>query len=366
MTSSIPAHGTYSGLPIPPAPAGTTAPVADTGGTASGYVTNNEFKRIAVTVAWTDAQGAQQQVTLEDAIAALSPADSAKVAKISSTGTVRGPKVRIWDPSSEAGVIPIAIGDDADTAATNPKPEVAGNNNNQRVIETHCKTPYYTYGTPSGGTALAQSRVETAVAGCTCDYGTADSTAIAKRPTYWNGLRYVAPEDASYPPPAGEASLNNNEAQSALCTACCRDHHDPASVAGAKFDPRNATRANGHYLLNTSTGALGSLTTSGQYTEACRLIRVNGSFALPRTCTTIIRTFWKHAATGRQPVTSSVERDDRLSEFCPELSRCPGCHADLRYQSRLQPCPSDNRRWRCNDVGVDEFVESGVYRHQPD
>lgn len=282
--------------------------VADTGATASGYVTNNEFKRIAVTVSWTDAQGASQHVTLEDAIAALSPADSAKVAKISSTGTVRGPKIRIWDPSSEAGVIPIAIGDNTDTAATNPKPEVAGNNNNQRVIET--RFDVLTYGTPSGGTALAQSRVETAVAGCTCDYANADATDIAKRPTYWNGIRYVAPENASYTPRAGEASLNNNEAQSALCTACCRDHHDPASVTGAKFDPRNANHGLGHFLLNTSTGALGSLTTSGQYTEACRLIRVDGYFRVAADMyddySNLLETRSDGTATGYLPKTSAT------------------------------------------------------------
>ena len=187
-----------------PEAGGSFALVSDTGPTPSGYVTNNEFKRIQVTVTWDDASGTEQAVTLESAISALSPQDSAKVAKVSSTGGARGPEVIIVDPSTEEGVIPIAVGDGSDTAATNPKPEVAGKSNSQRVIET--RFDVLTYAALSGGNALAQSRVETVVAGCTCDYGNAPSdTARGKRPTYWNGLRYVVPEDADYAPPAGGA-----------------------------------------------------------------------------------------------------------------------------------------------------------------
>lgn len=262
-----------------PTAGGTFALVADTGATASGYTTNNEFKRVQVNVAWKDAEGKDRTVTLEDAIASLSPADSSKLSKYSNSGAIRGPRVMIKDPTTEGGVIPIAIGDDTDTAATNPKPITAGNNNNQRVIET--RFDIYTYTGANGSTAQATSRIETALAGCTCSYANKDSTATAKRPTYWNGVRYVVPENASYTPLAGEATLNNNEAQSELCTACCRDHHDPQGVAGAKFDPRNANHSQGHYLLDSSTGATGSLvapSSGGTYTESCRLIRVDGYF----------------------------------------------------------------------------------------
>ncbi len=248
---------------------------ADTGETPAGYVSNNEFKRIQVKVAWTDATGASQEVALESAIAALSPQDTAKVAKVSSTGGPRGPEIIIKNPANEEGVIPIAVGDGTDTAATNPKPEVAGKSNSQRVIET--RFDVLTYAALSGTeNALAQSRVETIVAGCTCDYGNAPPTSSrGKRPTYWNGLRYVAPADATYAPPAGVATAV--EIQSAQCTICCRDHHDPSGVKGAKFDPRRADHT-AHQLFNASTGQLGDLSNAGKYTEACRLIRVDGIF----------------------------------------------------------------------------------------
>jgi type II secretory pathway pseudopilin PulG len=246
---------------------------ADTGETPSGYVSNNEFKRVQVKVGWTDATGASREVALESAIAALSPQDTAKIAKVSSTGGPRGPEIVITNPANEEGVIPIAVGDGTDTAATNPKPVVAGSGNSQRVIETSFDV--LTYAALSGtDNALAQSRVETVVAGCTCDYGNKPaSTTRGKRPTYWNGLRYVVPEDADYAPPAGVAS--DVDVQSTQCTICCRDHHDPAGVAGAKFDPRRADHTK-HQLYDPSTGQLGDLSGSGEYTEACRLIRVDG------------------------------------------------------------------------------------------
>ena len=185
-----------------PEAGGSFSAVADTGETAANYVDNNEFKRIQVKVAWNDATGTAQEVALEAAIAALSPHDTAKIAKASSSGGPRGPRIVIVNPASEEGVIPIAVGDGTDTAATNPKPEVAGNKS-ERVIET--RFDVLTYAALTDDTALAQSRVETIVAGCTCSYDNAPASITrGKRPTYWNGLRYAVPVDATYAPPAGE------------------------------------------------------------------------------------------------------------------------------------------------------------------
>lgn len=248
---------------------------SDTGVTANGYVENNEFKRIEVKVQWADATGTTQAVALEGALPALSPLDTAKVAKVSSTGGARGPEIIIVNPATEEGVIPIAVGDGTDTAATNPKPEVAGSSTSQRVVET--RFDVLTYAALTGDNALAQSRVETVVAGCTCDYGAAPASTDArgKRPSYWNGFRYVVPEDTDYVPPAGVSA--SATIQSSLCTACCRDHHDPATVEGARFDRRNANHAQ-HQLYDPATGQLGAASASGTYTESCRLVRVDGIF----------------------------------------------------------------------------------------
>ncbi|MDQ3524187.1 MAG: type IV pilus modification protein PilV, partial [Chloroflexota bacterium] len=259
---------------------------ANTGATPTGFDSNNEFKRIQVNVAWTDATGATRSTSIEDALAALDPADSAKLARLGAGMTPRKPKVIIWNPSNTEGVIPIAIGGGSETAATNPTPEVAGRNaGNARVIET--RFDILTYAALSGNRALAQARVETVVAGCQCD-----AVATAEqgfRPTYWDGERYVVPQRVSNNAPA-RAATNLSVAQSPQCTICCRDHHDPASAVGPKFSPFiathphfapdavNVTTTGMDTTLSTSTPVAVNPVTSGRYAEACRNIRVDGIF----------------------------------------------------------------------------------------
>lgn len=246
------------------------------GGTPSIYTTNNEYKLIAVTVSWTDANGATQSVGLEDAIGAISPADGAKVVlNNTSTSEPRYPRVLIYDPSNTAGVIPVAIGDGTDTAATNPKPEVASFKGKDIVTET--RFDVLTYAGLNNGSALAQSRVETVVIGCTCNASNAVSTDTAYRPTYWNGFRYAIPSKADYAPLSAAATLSNSDRpQSQYCNTCCRDHHDPSTLASGKpkFDPRRSTH--GHYKIDSGSLVLAGATDN--YTEACRLIRVEGIF----------------------------------------------------------------------------------------
>ena len=247
-------------------------PAADGGGVA--YTANNEYKRVAVTVTWTDATGTSQSIGIEDAIGAVSPSDGAKVVlNNTASSEPRYPRVLINDPSLTEGVIPIAVGNGTETAATNPKPEIAGNNNNQHVVET--RFDVLTYAGLNDNTAQVQSRVETVVVGCTCNAGNAVNTDASYRPTYWNGFRYAVPTAAAYAPKAGAATIANNvPPQSQYCNTCCRDHHDPSGVSGPKFDPRRSTHT--HYKI--VNGALVAAGANDDYVEACRLIRVDGIF----------------------------------------------------------------------------------------
>ena len=248
--------------------------VGDTGPTPAGYVANNEYKRVTVTVSWTDANGISQSIGIEDAIGAVSPEDGGKVVlNNTASSEPRYPRVLIRDPSLTEGVIPIAVGNGTETAATNPKPEISGNNNNQHVVET--RFDVLTYAGLNDNTATVQSRVETVVVGCTCNAGNAVNTDVSYRPTYWNGFRYAPPSVAAYAPKSGAASIANNAPpQSQYCNTCCRDHHDPSGVKGPKFDPRRSTHA--HYKV--VNGALVAAGANDDYVEACRLIRVDGIF----------------------------------------------------------------------------------------
>lgn len=236
-------------------------------GCTTGFAPNSEFKTVDIRVGWTDATGQARVVALEDAIAGLDPTDTARNVSIRRAAP-RGPKVIIYDPSTEDGVIPIAVGNGSETAATNPKP-VNVSRTGDDAIET--RFDVLTYSALTGGTALAQAKVETSVVGCTCT-NTATST-TGYRPTYWDGYRYVPPQQASVNATARAAT---GVTQSRYCTVCCRDHHDDGVAAGdPKFSPRSSDMHK-HYKLVSSV-----LTIAGandNYLESCRLIRVDGIF----------------------------------------------------------------------------------------
>jgi type IV pilus modification protein PilV len=256
--------------------------VDDIAALGADFTAENEFKRIVVRVGWTDATGADQVLVLEDAVGAVAPENTSRVASARGAAAARGPRVLIANPASEAGVIPIAIGDGSETAATNPRPRIAGNTN---VSLQETSYDIYTYAALTDSSdALAQSRVETYIVGCLCDTREATPTDITYRPTYWNGKRYVAPTRANYNPLAGPADLgrgNRADTQSPLCDQCCRDHQDPQGANGAKFSPRFG--AHKHYKWDLASGRLAADAdgnpieiTSGEFNEACRVIRVDG------------------------------------------------------------------------------------------
>jgi type IV pilus modification protein PilV len=246
------------------------------------YVLGKDFKRVLVTVSWTDATGVSQQVQMEDIIDGLDPAEAASLVKQSTSGG--GPRrleQRIVDPALDNMVIPIALGGGVDSAATNPKPTVVVGGN---VVET--RFDVLTYAFVTGGTATAQQKVETTQVGCTCAFDTTIPAATrGMRPTYWIGYRYATPiavaasGTESYKPQA-KADPASVGSQSAFCGICCRDHMDPSGVKGATFSPRYVTKNSSdvvtakheHYFDKAAL----SPATSGTYKEACRLIRVDG------------------------------------------------------------------------------------------
>lgn len=248
--------------------AGTTlfvGPLTDTGALPTTYASNNEFKTISVNVSWVDATGATIPVVVEDVISSLSPTDSAALGKLQGIVRPRGPEVIMTNPGLEAGVIPIALGADSATAATNPKPEVISQGSNSSVVET--RYDVLTYANINLTNVTAQQRVETAVLGCRCTRGT--GIQVGFRPTYWNGFRYVPPVTfPTMPVSVADTSVT----QSARCTACCRDHHDPSTAPGPKYDARR--NSHDHYLSSD----LATIVTSSAYNESCRLIRVDGFF----------------------------------------------------------------------------------------
>jgi prepilin-type N-terminal cleavage/methylation domain-containing protein len=288
------------------------------GGNTHQCISGKDFKVAEVAVSWRDASGASQSVSVEDAFGSIDPGDSARVSKNTTGTSARVVQVRINNPAGEAGVIPIAINTNdpnapVSTAATNPRPDVlTRNTNTQYVVET--RFDVLTYAGLTGGNYLAQSRVETSAIQCTCSTQLGTNTPTGFRPTYWNGSKYVAPSLATYNEPAGWTQANSAQSQkteSDKCSACCRDHHDPSGVTGAKFDPRRvestandgANQAHTHYKLLVNGTRQTLADSGGVYTESCRLIRVDGIF---RVAADMYSEYHNLLAVDNDPATTTV------------------------------------------------------------
>lgn len=249
--------------------------------TSSGATAPNlstaEFKRITLTATWVDASGSGRSLAVSTDVSPLSLTANRIPAAPGGAGSGGNAVVRQDNPAGP-GVIPIAIGGGDATAASNPRPEIIGKNQNQSVVGT--RFDVLTYEGLSGASVI-QRRVETAAISCTCEYGAGGTNLgeiyrTAQWPAEWTGERYqvIAPAGATVAP--GDALANKSGpaagvTQSPLCTECCRDHHD-ALANSTKFDPER-TSSYEHY--NASLTAVG--TSSGtQYIEACRLVRVDG------------------------------------------------------------------------------------------
>jgi type IV pilus modification protein PilV len=246
-----------------------------------------EFKQVAVQVGWTDADGQGRSIVLQDIVSSTSPGDSALTLR-DNDHVKRQPRVHIYTPS-EAGIIPIAIGDNLAAASSNPKPELS-----RRGTSTLTQFNVQTYRTETSN-PLLQRRIDFAIMNCDCRLGgTSTNANPAFEPTYWNGTRYVPPkrvpadaaDTATRPIAQSVTNLMNSELfEENICTSCCRDHHDPATATtkADPFRPRNDYSGGNHnhypdifpipedVVANPITG-------TGIYHEVCRLVRVDGIY----------------------------------------------------------------------------------------
>lgn len=246
------------------------------------------FNRMALAARWTDATGGTRTLTLQTDISPLSlSASKVLVDREPPDDLGLRPIVRRQSPLTE-GMIPIATGgaDGEATAATNPKPRLSSGDSGAYLSDTRFDILTYSRDqfTPEGF-ARFNKRIETAVVGCACrndlnGFPTSGANAAvnsflraqAFRPTVWDGRAYLPPVIAASGVTTSPAAVSQSE----LCDVCCRDHKDPSTESGAKYSPWQGQDP-AHYRYNTS----GSLVLAGageQYVEACRVVRVGGSF----------------------------------------------------------------------------------------
>lgn len=253
-----------------------------------------EYKKINLKADWVDAVGVTRTLSLDNIASILGLSSSGTLINTPLTTTSLTPAVHQPNPSLTDGVIPIAVGNNTDAASTNPKPTLA-----QTLPSTSFNTLTYTQGAlDSSITSTIQKRVETVVAECACKLSTTNPLssdvflgASTFRPTFWNGNKYVAPEDAKITP----YSAQHPDAlgtQDDRCTLVCRDHHD-TSTDTVKFDSVtgdlnrykatvNVTKVKGKSVVTVGLvrdaggDPVATTTTTDTYLDAARLIRVDG------------------------------------------------------------------------------------------
>lgn len=241
---------------------------------------NPEFIRVTLEASWTGANSAEgtHRLAMTSEFSALALRDSLLPPPPASNTTTGGPIVRTDNPAGP-GVIPIAVGGGDATAASNPRPEVVGKNNNTTVTGTRFDVLTYNGLT---GAAVIQRRVETAVIKCQCRLGAGGANLpeiyrTSEWPAIWTGERYdvYTPTPVSAAPGQGKNSgPTPGVDQSPLCQECCRDHFDGTTAGAAKFDPE---RSGGHEHFLVSGGALTVPAANDvDYVDSCRVIRVDG------------------------------------------------------------------------------------------
>lgn len=246
-----------------------------------------QYKQIELGFQWTDASGATRTMNMVTAVSPLSLSSSGLLVTQPPAGFISArPVVRRVTPEG-AGIIPIALADGSETAATNPRPKLGGTKDS---LVSDTRFEVLTYREESSTVAQIQERIETAVVGCKCRQDTtgfdadldALQTAVGYRPTFWSGTRYDNPEVATDAVTTGPEPNGNGAGafvQSDLCDVCCRDHKDPAGVTGPKFDPWRDTHAHCASIdVSSGTPVCVAPGEGDPYLEACRLIRVDGVF----------------------------------------------------------------------------------------
>jgi type IV pilus modification protein PilV len=251
-----------------------------------------QYKQINVTTAWTDASGQSRVLELSTIVSPISvdTSNNSLVTQLLTPTISNTPVVRQYNPAATAGVIPIAMSNNtADTAATNPQPEILGSKTQLLAGVSYNVLTYTAPATVAGNANETQitKLVDTRVIRCSCKYGAGltDTTNVFTqpyRPTFWGkDFKYTSPEATSSK--TSNYGADPSATQDEFCDICCRDRNDTGSET-VLFNPWNSDY--GHYFYSgatltavpgcDATGCSGTDTTA--YVNACRLIRVDGQY----------------------------------------------------------------------------------------
>lgn len=245
----------------------------------SGTSVSN-YKLVKVSVKWLDENGDENTVSLEDIISQASPEDSALL--VQERGTAIDPVVGyVPQPAPEViRVATLGLGGGRFKETSKPLPDVLRND-----FSTITTFSTVTFDEDSSGNFATVRREEFFVINCQCQYDSSSSNE-GREPTKWNGKEFVLGAEVSNKPTGAVSGTITG--QPALCTQCCRDHHD-STGATSLFDPfrpdtdydDSVTGDHNHYFPDDAGDLVTALAADGdEYLEACRFVRLDGRLRL--------------------------------------------------------------------------------------
>ena len=259
-----------------------------------------DFKKITVTVSWTDERDSSQNVTIESYINSSSPGSTALALNPPTGG--EAPKIP-YNPGT-LPIIPIehtiaGTGTFTIQEATTPEPEVDSRSGTSQVTFEEI-----TYGN-LGGNNVIFNRDENRTVNCVCEQVSSRTKSNGDPDPGLNPTIFDYQEDGVQDDrwrvgdtdtvkavgvrATGNVSISGTtfrlSDQPEICDICCRDHHDNGdptdrtnSPLTEYYDPFRHSGSGDHdHFFPDNQGNLALANSNGDlYLEACRFIRVDG------------------------------------------------------------------------------------------
>lgn len=224
----------------------------------------SDFKRVTVTVGWSDETGTAKSVSLDTVVDAYAPA----LTELSDNSQNGGePPHAFYTPEAAPDVIDISVdlGTGKNRQTSKPLPDTVKTGSDSNTIVTFEVITY----SANGSDFVADRQEEFVTVDCHCNLSASSSLAYPPGHIVWDGVdRY----DAVGPlmNKATATQVNNANAADDVCITCCRDHHDD-NASAIKYVAGTTSGDHTHYKAN------GTAASSGQeYIESCRLKRIDG------------------------------------------------------------------------------------------
>ncbi|PCJ30677.1 MAG: hypothetical protein COA99_17895, partial [Moraxellaceae bacterium] len=192
-----------------------------------------DFKRVDVTVAWTDEAGNTQNISLETVLDSYAPALTALSDNATSGGTT--PHVS-YTPEIAPDVIDIEVdsGGNHFRQTSKPFPDAVQTGPSANVIVSFEVITYHEDPLNSGQ-FFPDIQEEFVTVDCECQFSTTSATALSPSHVIWLDIAQTRADNVGGEFTKQTATQTGNaNAVDEICDTCCNDHHD-ATASAVKY-----------------------------------------------------------------------------------------------------------------------------------